>query len=354
MRSLGRTGALLCLVCMALLDMPAPATARIELTATALDDGTPVIGVNGTFDLSDGLRFEQYASRYKRGVISFRSDGGSIVTAIRIGQYIRSHQWASAVEAGARCASACGLAWLGGEPRLAAGDAEIGFHAAYIIGDDGSPTEAGMGNALVGAYLNRLGLSDKAIMYVTAAPPQNMLWLSTDVAKLLAIDVIEIAPGPGALARGLETAPSEPTSPSTPPSPKTVLPPGNDRSIAFVTRYFETWSKPNAEALAFAESIYPTHLNYYGRLVDVASVMDQKRAFVERWPSRTYKIRDRSITVECNSVTTVCIVSGVVDWTCANPQQRASAKGVASFTLKLSMVAEGRTVIIDENGKLVH
>jgi NADPH-dependent 7-cyano-7-deazaguanine reductase QueF len=82
--------------------------------------------------------------------------------------------------------------------------------------------------------------------------------------------------------------------------------------------------------------------------------MDQKRAFVERWPSRTYKIRDRSITVECNSVTTVCIVSGVVDWTCANPQQRASAKGVASFTLKLSMVAEGRTVIIDENGKLVH
>ena len=65
---------------------------------------------------------------------------------------------------------------------------EIGFHAAYSI-RDGEATETGAGNALLGAYLNRIGLPDRAVIYITQAAPNEITWLSLSDAKLVGIDV---------------------------------------------------------------------------------------------------------------------------------------------------------------------
>jgi hypothetical protein len=82
--------------------------------------------------------------------------------------------------------------------------------------------------------------------------------------------------------------------------------------------------------------------------------MREKHAFAERWPERSYKLRSGSVAVDCDSAHLVCIVTGLVDWTCTNPARRASASGTASFVLKLSILADGRIVITDENGKAIH
>jgi hypothetical protein len=50
-------------------------------------------------------------------------------------------------------------------------NAQIGFHAAYVV-RSGQATELGAANALVGAYLNKLGLPDRAVVYITEAPPK--------------------------------------------------------------------------------------------------------------------------------------------------------------------------------------
>jgi hypothetical protein len=76
------------------------------------------------------------------------------------------------------CASACALIWLAGHYRWAAPKAAIGFHAIYY--GDGNVSSGG--NALVGAYLRDLGLSLKAIRYLTQAPPNGMEWLSIESA----------------------------------------------------------------------------------------------------------------------------------------------------------------------------
>jgi hypothetical protein len=91
------------------------------------------------------------------------------------------------------CASACALMWLAGNPRYIGKGAHIGFHAVYIE-RGGKLMESGMGNALVGAYLNQLGLSHRAIAFVTSAPPEGVEWLDASKARSVGVDVVWMEP----------------------------------------------------------------------------------------------------------------------------------------------------------------
>src|SRR5205085_1307609 len=86
------------------------------------------------------------------------------------------------------CASACGLAWLGGRVRYMGATARIGFHAAYTS-QGGQASVSSAGNAITGAYLNQLGLPMSAIVYITGAAPDDMKWLSFSDAQRYGIDV---------------------------------------------------------------------------------------------------------------------------------------------------------------------
>ena len=106
-----------------------------------------------------------------------------------MGKTIRLKGFATAVPENALCASACALIWLAGNPRFIGEGAHIGFHASYID-RNGTLAESGVANALVGAYLNQLGLSQKAIAFVTSAPPQGMEWLDASKAQSIGVDVV--------------------------------------------------------------------------------------------------------------------------------------------------------------------
>jgi hypothetical protein len=77
--------------------------------------------------------------------------------------------------------------------------AHIGLHQAY----NSTGQADGLGNAIIGSYLTRLGLSYSAIAYATVASPQDVKWLTIDDAKRVGIQVIVL---------GLRT----PTQPATP------------------------------------------------------------------------------------------------------------------------------------------
>lgn len=128
------------------------------------------------------------ALEHDRAVVAFDSPGGNLLAGIGIGKAIRLKEFVTAVGEGDECASACGLAWLGGIKRLAHPKARIGFHAAYVE-KEGQASESGSGNALVGAYLNQLGLPQSAIVYLTSAPPSGMQWLPLNEARSYGIDL---------------------------------------------------------------------------------------------------------------------------------------------------------------------
>jgi hypothetical protein len=157
--------------------------ANIEVTGPSRD-GVATITVEGTLLVGDGDKFQEKTSTIRDAIVVLRSDGGAAFEGIKIGEAIRRKGFSSLVVA--RCASACAVAWLGGTHRFMAAGARIGFHAAY---DAQSGQQTGYANARVGAYLNRIGLTDDAVTYVTAAPANSMTWLSISDAIQHSIDV---------------------------------------------------------------------------------------------------------------------------------------------------------------------
>ncbi len=163
-----------------------PARAAAISVQSAGSEKPAVVVVQGTLDVADGERFFTKIAPLATAMVRFQSNGGSVVTGIQIGEMIRLKEFHTLVPAGARCASACALAWLGGTRRFMGPGARIGLHAAS---DPKSGQVTGVGNALLGAYLNRVGLSYSAVIYVAQARPDSVTWLSFADAKRLGIEV---------------------------------------------------------------------------------------------------------------------------------------------------------------------
>jgi hypothetical protein len=161
------------------------ATAQALGATIALVPQTPdrpnVITIEGLLDSVDGEEFAAKAASAGSAIIALSSDGGSLMTGLRIGEAIRRKGFSTFVPDGRRCASACALAWLAGVERFIGADASISFHAAH---DTASGTQTGVGNAMVGAYLTKIGLPYEALVYITQAASNETTWLNmSDVAQ---------------------------------------------------------------------------------------------------------------------------------------------------------------------------
>lgn len=149
--------------------------------------GQSVVLIIGELNSGDDDRFKTILGDVKRAVVFLESPGGSLVAGLGIGNEIRRRGYSTAVAQDKVCASAFALAWLGGALRFGDPSARIGFHAAFIQ-TNGQPIESGMANALVGAYANALGLPTAAVMFITAAAPKDMNWLSLASAKNIGVE----------------------------------------------------------------------------------------------------------------------------------------------------------------------
>lgn len=108
------------------------------------------------------------------------------------------------------------------------------FHASYIE-QDGKLVESGMANALVGAYLSQLGLSQKAIAFVTSAPPQGMEWLDASNAQSIGVDMVWMEQG---------------SRPPNQPSPETGVSNETYDPISVVTRFYRALSAADGNTTA--------------------------------------------------------------------------------------------------------
>jgi hypothetical protein len=158
-----------------------PALAATITLRPQTPDRPTVVIVEGPLVALDEDQFAAKTSSLSSAFVAFSSDGGSLVAGLRIGEAIRRKGFFTIVPDGRRCASACALAWLGGIERFIGADARIGFHAAY---DPASDRESGVGNAVVGAYLTKVGLPYEAVIYITQTDPSEMTWLNmSDAAQ---------------------------------------------------------------------------------------------------------------------------------------------------------------------------
>ena len=152
--------------------------------------------MSGTIESGDGAKFSRIVEDTKNGLVILDSPGGAVLSGLEIGRQIKSKNLMTGVPSSTLCASSCALIWLAGSTRYAEESSIVGFHAAYVI-RNGKQVETGVGNALIGAYLNELGLSDRAIIFVTQAPPEGIEQLTKFKGGQIGIaykSVAEISP----------------------------------------------------------------------------------------------------------------------------------------------------------------
>ena len=170
------------------------ATIKVDNATGQNGQEVRVITLEGPLTFGDDKRFAAVAIGASSAIVVLNSPGGSVAAGIGIGTAIRLLGFSTLVPEGLQCASACALAWLGGTPRFMGRGATIGFHAAFVT-ENGQDTVSSAGNALVGAYLNQLGLSMQAITYITEKQPADIQWLTFDDAATFGIEVSKVPPG---------------------------------------------------------------------------------------------------------------------------------------------------------------
>ncbi len=119
-------------------------------------------------------RFDEVQGKTAQ-IVLLDSPGGLVQEAIALGRYIRERGLSTLVYKDGLCASACPLAYAGGVERLAAEQAWIGVHRAYV-------TERGTGDLLTGLgqgqqlaalcmeYLQQMGVGAEAWVHALATP----------------------------------------------------------------------------------------------------------------------------------------------------------------------------------------
>lgn len=273
--------------------------------AASIDVKQAVVTIDGDMDFGDFEAFQSKTRFLSQATVLLRSDGGRLIPAIRIGEVIRAKGWATLVQE--YCSSACSLVWLAGAERYMTANAQIGFHAAY---DDRTGQEGGMANAIVGAYLTKIGLPYEAVMYATVAAPNSMRYLTAADAKRVGIDVNVVNPEPALASR-------------PPPGPKQSS--LEDQALSFVNYYFATWNSQYYPQMF--DDLYWETVSYYGKIASKADILTDKQRFMSRWTTRSYKVRPGTISAKCSA--SECNVAGIFDWDAFDQSKRSV--GAASF-----------------------
>lgn len=163
-----------------------------EINVKFLTNQTSIVFIVGKIEIGDASKFYNVTKSIPSTAIIFLDSGGGLVDeALSIGRVVRLKGWATASAGKQICASACALIWLSGNNRyFDANTSKIGFHTSYI-NNDGKLERSLNGNAKIAAFLFSIGLSSFAIDFVTLAPPEKLLWLSSDIAVTLGIRILD-------------------------------------------------------------------------------------------------------------------------------------------------------------------
>jgi ATP-dependent protease ClpP protease subunit len=311
----------------------------IRIIPTA-DSDVQLIAIVGEFQIGDEKKFANLAIQTKSAVVVLSSPGGAIYPAIEIGNAIRIKGFVTYVAEGGLCASACALTWLGGRKRSMSSKAKIGFHAAYAVSDGLASVDASS-NALVGAYVSKLGLPTEAVVYVTSAPPSGMRWLTPSDAKAAGLDMelLDFPPPPAnASVEGNTGAVQAPSI--------------EQRAATFVEEFLivDSSSDPNS-TLGFTRR-FGDFVSYYGKLQSSEAVATDHAQFLSRWPKRSQNIRSGSLKVQCDSSSQKCQVSALIDWVAESEARNARSSGSSTWELSLASSATG-FIIISINGKVL-
>ncbi|WP_275782648.1 hypothetical protein [Pararhizobium gei] len=332
------------------------AIAEVVVQRIPLDSGPPILLLKGRFTSSDDpqvLAREVAASGAK--VVTFDSPGGNIVSAMAFGRLIRSLGLSTFQLRAAECASACTLTFVGGTTRQAEPGA-IGVHQSSFSSDANlnshdAVTAVQSMTADIMTYLIEMGVDPKLLQLSLSVPSDDMRYLTASEMRGFRVTSGSTEDLSGRLATAMPS-PSKLPEAYSPPEKKTVVPDTapmttEQKALAFAVAYHDAWSSGNATALQFMERAYGSVVEFYGKPIPKADVVEDKRKFARRWPTRAYSLKHGSERASC---ATTCQITGVVEWYAKRDFEDRTSSGAAQFTMTWDPTT---ATITSETGKVL-
>ncbi len=121
-----------------------------------------------------------------------------------------------------------------------------------------------------------------------------------------------------------------------------------------MSSYWRQSSASGDAALRYLGSVYARVVDYYGQQRTRDSVLQDKHAFLRRWPDRqTWPASAAgSARVYCDTASAECEITGLREFEAESPERDARSAGVVRYSYKLRFV-NGTAQIVAESSKVV-
>jgi hypothetical protein len=123
-------------------------------------------------------------------------------------------------------------------------------------------------------------------------------------------------------------------------------------ALAQIRNYWAQWSSSSPSAMNDVRQTYGDPVVFFGTSISLNDIMLQKQTFADRWPQRSYVMRDDSLQTACDSMGASCTVTGIVDWNVQSAARGASSQGAANFTFTLN-IQDGLAKIVAESSEVI-
>jgi hypothetical protein len=141
-------------------------------------------------------------------------------------------------------------------------------------------------------------------------------------------------------------------SPKVPPRPSKQSRASSDSvpvQISTVRKELEEFvdaiNRSNDASLSYFRGKYHDQVWYFGKLISKQSVLNERQAFLEKWPARNYSVQPGSIAVSCKT-SSECMAEGILNWQISGPLLKT--KGRATLLL-IWVLDDGIWKITSEN-----
>ena len=166
-----------------------------RLTFEATDD---TLTVTGAIEAGDADRFDSYLTAEAPEVMTVRlnSPGGSVSDALVIGQRLRDEGWATRMDAGDICLSACPYIFAGGVTRTVDAEAQLGVHQHFFDVNTVLPAflaveDVQRGQGAVMTHLDAMGIDPLIMQHALVTPPDEIYVLLPDELERYRVVTLE-------------------------------------------------------------------------------------------------------------------------------------------------------------------
>lgn len=318
-------------------------SARAEITfeLVTIDGFSPYLLISGEFDDEyDAEQLKLQIADYGAKIVSFNSEGGNLMEALKFGRVIRDLGLNTVQGANYTCASACVYAFLGGVERDAA-DGSLGVHRGiYATNADDVDLDTAIEylqetTGELAGYLDDMGVNPALLRISLSVPNDDVRYLTTSEMEKYRVTTPLLS---------VREVIDRPPVASTP-----LLKAQEEKARRFLMSYMENLGRNDRRSMAFWNRAYAGVVDKGdfegGGKTPKADVLKKKQQLSKEWPVRAYTLYEGIYFIICEDI---CVLEFSADWFQKSAAGRGFLSGVTMYSLSWNPRTEKITGEMDK------